>query len=131
MFRKLVLATTTLALAVFVLSSSSVDAKPGPGCGARDNGCQASDITFTPNLNPTPPLPVCLQGVTYYNLNATISCGIQIGGGTSVSLLVCPASSQSASVNIGGQTHTFSPAAGLTWQDVINNCSGNISYSVN
>jgi len=125
---KNILAVASLAaLVLLVATPSHIDAKPGPGCAVRSNGCTATDISFSPEPNPDPPVVPCLQGVTLYTLQATITCGI--GFGTTVELLVCPVSSQPAGKLIDGQWHTFQPASGRTWQDVINDCDY-LTYTV-
>lgn len=117
-----------LALALVAFSASYVVAKPGGGgCSVRDSGCQADDVSFSP-FSGTPTIP-CPNWGTVYELSATITCGI--GFGDPVSGLVCSETSTPLNINLNGQTHTFAPAAGRTWQDVVDDCSGYLTYSVN
>ena len=131
MFNKKTIAIfAILAVTLVAFSASYVVAKPGPGCAVRDSGCQAKDVTF--NYLPNPPGPhytLCVQGGHVYRFSATITCGI--GFGDAVSGEVCAESTVPLSISLNGQTHTFAPAAGHLWQDVIDDCATYLTYSVN
>jgi hypothetical protein len=126
--KRIIAVVSILALTLLAFSAAHVVAKPGGGgCTVRDSGCKAENISFSVYTG-TPTVP-CLQGATVYTFSATITCGI--GFGDPVSGLVCSAAHNSISFSLNGQTHTFAPASGHTWQDVKDDCSSYLTYSVN
>jgi hypothetical protein len=126
MLKKITLALSVIAIALFASFTPQLQADPGGGaCKIRSGGCTVTNLAFTPDSNPTPPFPVCNVGL--YRMNATITCGV--GFGDAVSGYVCPNTGQAVIIQLNGQTHTFAPKSGYNWSDVFNDCEL-LTYSV-
>ena len=103
-----------LACLLFAVSADAAQ------CNVHGGGCTGTVTITTYNPSPGEPVRVCLKNAPLYNVTVSLECFPF----TSVneSEIVCSAAGVPVVVEVDGSTHTFAPAGGRTWADVVSDC---------
>jgi hypothetical protein len=108
-----------LVLALALMTSLSLMAKPSDDCQLSNGGCRA--FVSTSVYTGPPPIPICLIGVPLVQVDVTISC--KAGGGGSTTAVRCGALSDPVIIDDGGTSHIIYPDDGYDWEDALDDCS--------